>query len=82
MATTLKLSEELQARILAQAQAEGKTPHAYIIEALERQEKRAERLRECLAAGDTEDTEKYIVVPPEEKKAPRSRPIKRATKKP
>jgi predicted transcriptional regulator len=52
-ATTLKLSAELKARISAMAEAQGMTPHAYMVEALEREAARAEDQRDSLAAGDT-----------------------------
>jgi predicted transcriptional regulator len=90
--TTLKLSEELKARISALAKAEGKTPHAYMVETLERQAERAERRREYLAAGDAslreyqrtgiayamEDVEQYILGKVEGKKASRPKPVKPA----
>jgi predicted transcriptional regulator len=89
--TTLKLSEELKARISALAQAEGKTPHAYMVEALERQAERAERRRDYLAAGDDalseyqrtgiayamEDVEQYILAKADGKKAQRPKPAKK-----
>jgi predicted transcriptional regulator len=73
--TTLKLSPELKARITELAAAEGKTPHAFMVEALEAQARRAELRREYLEAGQAaldeyqrtgvayamEDVEKYIV---------------------
>jgi len=40
--TTLKLSEELKAHITSAAQASGKSPHAFMIEALEAQARLAE----------------------------------------
>lgn len=45
-ATTLKLSDELKARISNIAATKGKTPHAFMIEALER-EARREELRQA-----------------------------------
>jgi predicted transcriptional regulator len=41
-ATTLKISDELKARIVALAAAHGKSPHAYMLEALERDVTQAE----------------------------------------
>jgi predicted transcriptional regulator len=41
-ATTLKISEELKARITALADAQGKSPHAYMLEALEHEIRRDE----------------------------------------
>lgn len=92
--TTLKLSEELKARISALAQAEGKTSHAYMVEAIERQAERAERRREYLAAGDAalmehqrtgiayamEDVEEYILAKAEGRRTPPPKPVKRAKK--
>lgn len=40
--TTLKLPEELKARIASAAQASGKSPHAFMVEALEAQTRLAE----------------------------------------
>jgi predicted transcriptional regulator len=52
--TTLKLPRALKARIGRVAKKTGRTPHAFMIEALERQTARAERMeefvREALAA--------------------------------
>lgn len=92
--TTLKLSEMLRARISALAEAEGKSPHAYMVEALEQQAQRAERRSEYLAAGDDalrkyqrsgiayamEDVEKYIVALASGKKAQKPKPVKRGRK--
>ena len=41
--TTLKLSDELKARIASAAQQSGKTAHAFMVEALELQTELAER---------------------------------------
>lgn len=92
--TTLKLSDELKARISALAEADGKTPHAFMVDALEQQAARAERRREYLAAGDAalheyrrtgiayamEDVENYIVALAEGRKAARPRIVKSAKK--
>jgi predicted transcriptional regulator len=92
--TTLKLSEELKARISALAEAEGKTPHAYMVESLEQQADRAERRRKYLVAGDAalrdyqrtgiayamEDVERYILAKAQGKKASPPKPVKRAKK--
>lgn len=52
--TTLKLSETLKSRIAPLAEAEGKTAHAWMVNALETQivmaEKRADFVAEALAA--------------------------------
>lgn len=44
--TTLKLPRELKARIARLAKTTGRTPHALMIEALERQTEREERMEE------------------------------------
>jgi predicted transcriptional regulator len=89
--TTLKLPEELKARIAELAAAEGKSPHAFMVDALEQQADRAERRREYLAAGDAalheyqrtgiayamEDVEKYIVALAQGSKTARPKPVKR-----
>jgi len=53
--TTLKLSEKLKARIARLAKATGRTAHSLMIEALEREVTREERMkafvREALAAN-------------------------------
>lgn len=73
--TTLKVPDELRARLAAQAEAEGKSAHAYMLEALKEKADRADRRREYLEAGDDalreyertgiayamEDVEKYIL---------------------
>jgi len=93
-ATTLKIPEDLKARLAALAQAEGKSPHAYMIAALEQQADRAERRREYMAAGDSalreyertgiayamEDVERYVVALADGRKATRPKAIKRAKK--
>lgn len=93
-ATTLKIPEALKARLAALAEAEGKSPHAYMLEALEREAERAERQRAYLAAGDAalgeyektgiayamEDVERYIVAVAEGRHAAKPKPVKRAKK--
>lgn len=44
--TTLKVPGELRARIARLAKKVGRTPHAFMLEALERQIKREERMEE------------------------------------
>ena len=92
--TTLKLPEALKARIATLAQAEGRTPHAYMIEALLEKAARAERRREYLAAGTAalqeyertgiayamEDVERYILGTAAGKKPSRPKPVKAAKK--
>jgi predicted transcriptional regulator len=93
--TTLKLSDQLKARIAALAEIEGKSPHAFMVDALERQAERAERRRAYLAEGDAaaqdfdrtgiayafEDVERYIVARAAGKKAARPKPRKYPTKR-
>jgi len=76
------------------AEAEGKTPHAYMVEALQEKADRAERRREYLAAGTAalreyertgiayamEDVERYILGVAAGKKPPRPKPIKASKK--
>ena len=50
-ATTLKLPDPLKVRINAAAEAAGKTPHAFMIEALTEQTERDERRRDFLNAA-------------------------------
>lgn len=57
IATTLKLPEPLKDRINAAAEAAGKTPHAFMIEALAEQTERDERRRDFLNAAITAETE-------------------------
>jgi predicted transcriptional regulator len=92
--TTLKLTEELKARIATLAEAEGKTPHAYMVEALQEKADRAERRRDYLAAGTAalreyertgiayamEDVERYILGIAAGKKPPRPKPVKASKK--
>lgn len=44
--TTIKLSPELKARIVRIAKKRGHTPHAFMLEALERQTTREERMQD------------------------------------
>lgn len=44
--TTLKLPDDLKARIAVAAEQAGKTPHAFMVEALQMQTELAERRRE------------------------------------
>ena len=62
-ATTLKLPETLKARINSAAKAAGKTPHAFMIEALAEQTEREERRRDFLnvaVAAEKETTKTGI----------------------
>ena len=94
--TTLKLPDELRSRLAAQAQAEGKTPHAYMVEALKEKADRMDRRQEYLAADEAtfreyertgiayamEDVEQYILGITAGRKVRRPRPIKASRKKP
>jgi predicted transcriptional regulator len=62
--TTLKLSEKLKTRIITLAKAAGKTPHAFMVEALETQAALAERRREFVAVARAAEQEvaKYGLV--------------------
>ena len=88
--TTLKIPDELRTRLAAQAEAEGKTPHAYMVEALKEKADRADRRREYLASGAAalkeydrtgiayamEDVERYILGVAAGKKPSRPKPVK------
>ena len=93
--TTLKLPDELRARLAAQAEAEGKSAHAYMLEALKEKADRADRRREYLAAGSAaleeyqrtgiayamEDVERYIVGIAAGKKPRRPKPVKASSRR-
>ena len=93
--TTLKLPDDLRARLAAQAEVEGKSPHAYMVEALREKADRADRRREYLSAGAVamreyertgiayamEDVEQYILGIAAGRKPRRPKPIKAARKK-
>lgn len=93
--TTLKVPDDLRARLAAQAEAEGKSSHAYMLEALREKADRADRRREYLAAGAAslreyertgiayamEDVERYILGIAAGKKPRRPKPVKAARKK-
>lgn len=93
--TTLKVPDELRTRLAAHAEAEGKTPHAYMLEALREKVDRADRRREYLGAGAAslreyertgvayamEDVEQYILGIAAGKKPSRPKPVKVARKK-
>lgn len=49
--TTLKLPDELKARIAVAAEQTGKTPHAFMVEALRMQTELAERRREFVQSA-------------------------------
>ena len=89
--TTLKLPEELKARIASAAQASGKSAHAFMVEALEAQARLAEMrqsfINDAIAsaaevdAGGAlyamEDVQEYILARTKGKPAKRPKPITR-----
>ena len=89
--TTLKLPEELKARIASAAQASGKSAHAFMVEALEAQARLAEMrqsfINDALAsaaevdAGGAlyamEDVQEYILARTAGKPAKHPKPITR-----
>lgn len=93
--TTLKLPEELKARIASAAQASGRTPHAFMIEALDVQARLAEMrlsfINDAIAsaaevdAGGAlyamEDVQAYILARTSGKAAKRPKPIVRTDAK-
>jgi predicted transcriptional regulator len=94
--TTLKVPDDLRARLAEQAEAEGITPHAYMLEALKEKADRSDRRRDYLAAGASamqkyertgvayamEDVERYILGIAAGKKVRRPKPVKATRKKP
>lgn len=92
--TTLKLPEELKARIATAAQASGKAPHAFMIEALETQARLAEMRQSFMddaiasaaevdASGALyamEDVQAYILARTSGKTAQRPKPVARTDK--
>lgn len=90
--TTLKLPEPLKARIAPIAAAAGKTPHAWMVEALEAQAALAEMREAFIADAETsaaevdaggpvyaaEDVHAYIVARAAGKAASRPKPVRRA----
>ena len=88
IATSLKLPAELKARVEALAEAAGKSPHAFMVEAIEREAARAELsetfLNEALQAEQemehsgvyyaAEDVFRYMTARAEGKRARRPRP--------
>ena len=90
--TTLKLPEELKVRILSAAQAAGRTPHAFMIEALETQARLAELRQSFIedaissavevdeggAFYAMEDVQAYILARTSGKAAKRLKPVVRS----
>jgi predicted transcriptional regulator len=93
--TTLKVPDDLRARLAAQAEAEGMSAHAYMLEALREKADREDRRREYLSAGAEaldeyertgiayamEDVEQYILGIAAGKKPKRPKPVKASRKK-
>lgn len=93
--TTLKLPDELKARIASAAQASGRTPHAFMVEALEKQARLAEMrqsfINDAVAsaaevdAGGAlyamEDVQTYILARTAGKAAKRPLPVARTDTK-
>lgn len=93
--TTLKVPDELRARLTAQAEAEGVSTHAYMLEALKEKADRADRRTEYLDAGANaleeyertgiayamEDVERYILGVAAGKTPRRPKPTKGTRKK-
>lgn len=89
--TTLKLPEDLKKRIAPLAESAGKTPHAWMVEAIETQaalaEKRSAFVADALAAKEevertglvyrAEDVHRYIRARAAGKKAQRPKLVKR-----
>lgn len=93
--TTLKLTDDLRARIAPLAEAAGKTPHAWMVDALEAQASLAE-MREAFVADAmtsaaevdgggalyaAEDVHAYIAARGQGKAARRPKPIRRSLRK-
>jgi len=93
--TTLKLPEELKARIASAAQESGKSPHAFMVEALDAQARLAEMRQSFIndaiaSAADVdaggalyamEDVQAYILARTSGKAAKRPKPIVRTDTK-
>jgi predicted transcriptional regulator len=93
--TTLKLPEELKLRIAPLAEMAGKTPHAWMVEALEAQAGLAEMREAFIAAAEAsaaeidaggplyaaEDVHAYIMARAEGRQARRPRPLQRSRKR-
>jgi predicted transcriptional regulator len=93
--TTLKLPDPLKARIAPLAEAAGKTPHAWMIDALEAQAALAEMRAAFIAEAEAsaaevdaggvlyaaEDVHAYIVSRAAGKAAQRPKPVRRSRKR-
>ena len=88
-ATTLKISDGLKRRIVAAAKAAAKSPHAFMLEAIEQQTRLDERRRafiadavesrhETLEGGKgyaADDVRRYVLAKASGRKAKRPRPV-------
>ncbi|HYL91488.1 MAG TPA: hypothetical protein VEU32_22250 [Burkholderiales bacterium] len=86
-ATTLKLSPELKKRIASISEKHGKSPHAFMVDALEQQTTMAERREEFIASAlaarknfertgkgyDLDDVRRYILARAEGRRVRRPR---------
>lgn len=93
--TTLKLPAPLKARIAPLAEAAGKTPHAWMVDALEAQVALAEMREAFIAEAESsaaevdaegplfaaEDVHAYIVARAAGQTAPRPKPVRRARRR-
>lgn len=93
--TTLKLPEPLKARIAPLAEAAGKTPHAWMVEALEAQAALAEMRESFIAEAEAsaaevdaggplyaaEDVHAYIVARASGKTTRRPAPVRRVRRR-
>jgi predicted transcriptional regulator len=93
--TTLKLPDPLKARIAPLAEAVGKTPHAWMVDALEAQVALAEIRQAFIAEAEASaaevdaggpqyaaaDVHAYIVARAAGKVAPRPKPVRRARRR-
>jgi predicted DNA-binding protein len=59
MATSLKLPPKLKARVAAASRRAGKTPHAFMVEAIERQTDAAERRHRLISAALASEKETF-----------------------
>lgn len=89
--TTLKLPEDLKQRIAPLAESAGKSPHAWMIEALETQATLAEKRRDFLAEAAAaerevresgmvyraEDVHRYLTARVAGRKVRRPKPVRR-----
>ncbi|HMM53957.1 MAG TPA: hypothetical protein PKC23_02935 [Candidatus Desulfobacillus sp.] len=89
--TTLKLPDDLKERVVAAASASGKTPHAWMVEAIEAQAALAQRRQDFVASAllaeqevaeyglvyDADEVFSYILAKAGGRRAAKPRPRKR-----